>query len=228
MFPTPAYATATLHARPRIIVPVTAEPISVARARAHIEAQPYGDSDADAADDEMIEDWIRAAREYCEAFCGLSFAPVTLEVALDAFPVQMGASRGALAIELPFGPVREVLSVSYGTGSDDELGTDAWVLDRYSAPARLTPAGSGTAWPSVDAATAAVRVRYTAGYGETDSDGYGEPLPYVAKAAMLLMVGHLHQHREATSAVSRAVEVMELPLGVRSLLRPLRVQLGMA
>jgi uncharacterized phiE125 gp8 family phage protein len=221
-FTAPAYGTAASFRRPRIVVGVTEEPISVEEARQHLEAQPYGDSGLDGADDAMIEGFIAAAREYCENYTGLSFAPVTLEAAFDNYPTCV-ASGMPLAIELPFGPVREVLSVTHGDGSDD-ANVDGWVLDRYSSPARLTPLANAQLWPTLEGATNLVKVQYTAGYGDIDSDGFGEPLPGSAKTALLLMVGHLYRNREATTDSAMAT----LPLGVQSMLRPYRARLGMA
>ena len=67
-------------------------------------------------------------------------------------------------------------------------------------------------------------IRYTAGYGPQDSDGFGELLPASCKGAMKLMVGHFHAHREAAMEVALST----VPLGVHSRLRPYRVLLGMA
>ena len=61
-----------------------------------------------------------------------------------------------------------------------------------------------------------------AGYG-ADSDG-GEALPKVIRAAMLLVIGHLYEHRSENTEVA----LQSLPLGVGALLRPRRVRLGMA
>jgi uncharacterized phiE125 gp8 family phage protein len=219
---TPAYTSATVSRRPRILIGVDAEPITIEQARRHIEAQPYDDSELDTADDDMIAGFIAAAREYCENFTGLSFAPVTLELTLDGFPTKP-VTNEALAIELPFGPVREVLSITHGDGSDDALAV--WGVDLDSAPARITPAGSGGSWATVDPSTALVRIRYTAGYGPKDSDGFGEPLPASLRAAMLLMIGNLYLHREAVNVGNI---VTQFPLSVHSLLRPYRVLLGMA
>lgn len=204
----------TQQRRPKVITASDAEPITVAEARAHIEAPAYDDSDIDPIDDAKIEAWIAAAREHCEAFLGLSLTVRTLEIALDEFP------DDAEAIVLPMGPVIDIVSVSWGDGSDDEMDADEYTLDDYSVPHCLKPVG--TAWPVVTAATNAIKVRYLAGYGDA-SDG-ADALPKVIRAAILLVVGHLYEQRsESTEKAMQA-----LPLGVTSLLRPHRVRLGMA
>jgi uncharacterized phiE125 gp8 family phage protein len=195
---------------PRIIEDVAVEPITVTEARAHLEAQPYEDSDVDPVDDTMIEGWISAARELCEQFVGLSLATKTLEIALDTFP------DDGEAVDLPFGPVREVYSVSWGDESDTEMAAADYTLDNYRKPNQLRVA---SAWPTVTESPNVVKIRYLAGYG-VDSDG-GEALPKLCRAAILLTLGYLYQHRGDDTEAA-------LPKDAEYLLRPLRVRLGMA
>jgi uncharacterized phiE125 gp8 family phage protein len=207
--------------RPIVITPPAAEPLTVDECRAHLEAQRYDDTTVDDADDTMIEGLLGAAREYCESFLGLSLATCTLEVALDRFPT--AALDGTTAIELPWGPVREVVSFTIGepaSSSDDtEVNPAAYTLDTYSRPARLVPVSG---WPSATRGTNAIKVQYLAGYGE-DSSG-GEPLPRALRAAMLLVLGHLYKHREDVGEGS----LSPVPNGAEALMRPLRQRLGMA
>lgn len=202
---------------PKVIVAPEGEPISIEDCRSHLEAAAYGDTDVDLQDDTMIIGWLSAAREYCEQFTGLSFSRRVLEVAIDAYPNV--DDDGTTAIELPFGPVLMIQSVgpesSTTTTSDDELDATEYELDDYSTPNRLLPVAS---WPSATD----VRIRYLAGYGD-ESDG-GPLLPFAARAAILLVLGHLYANREESTDKA----MTSLPLGVESLLRPLRVRLGMA
>lgn len=220
---------------PIVIEQPAAEPITVAEARAHCEAPAYEDSDVDPQDDTMFEGWIAAAREHCEDYLGLSLATKVLEVALDSWPTVR--ADGGVAIDLPGGPVREIVSVYVPAPDEDATSDDVdsdelhdetvyadgqihpsvYALDAHRS--RIYPVA---AWPSVTTATNAVRIRYLAGYG-VDSDG-GEALPKVIRAAMLLVVGHLYANRESTTDKAMAT----LPMGVESLLRPRRVRLGMA
>lgn len=221
---------------PKIVAAADAEPVSVAEARAHLEAQAYEDSDVDPIDDAMIEGWIAAAREHCENFTGLSLATRTLEIALDSFPT---GTTGGVAIDLPGGPVREIVQIMTPAQADyttDDIDSDSlaeeaiyadgmvnpglYVLDNYRKPNQAKPVAA--AWPVIAAAANAVRIRYIAGYG-IDSDG-GEAVPKVIRAAILLVLGHLYRNREATTEEA----LVKLPLGVESLLRPHRILLGMA
>lgn len=218
--------------RPKVIAGPAEEPITIDEARSHLEAPAYEDSDVDPIDDEMIIGWLGAAREMCEQFLGLSLATQTLEIALDAFPTV--DLNGSTAVELPFGPVREIVQVmtpaTEGFTSDDvdsdvaadeavfadgEVNPDQYTLDDYSLPARVVPV---LGWPSISAATNAVKVRYLAGYG-IDSDG-GQAMPRAARAAILVTLAHLYANRGDVAE--------ELPPTAEALLRPLRVRLGMA
>jgi uncharacterized phiE125 gp8 family phage protein len=185
----------------------------------------------------MFAAWITTAREHCEDFLGLSLAPKTLEIALDSFPTV--SIDGSTAIELPFGPVREIVQVfitppeetftsddvdSDSTAdatvwADGQVNPDQYVLDNYRQPAQVKPV---TTWPALTAATNALKVRYLAGYGD-DSDG-DEQLPGKFRSAMLLVIAHLYEHRSENTETALA----SLPLGVHALLRPRRVRLGMA
>lgn len=200
---------------PKIIIAPEAEPIGIDECRAHLEAQPYGDTTTDDMDDTMITGRLAAARAYCEKFLGLSLSRRVLEVELDAFPTV--AADGTDEIELPFGPVVEVLSFDpTGGSSSSSEATVEYTLDDYSMPNRLRPVAG---WP----AGGPIRIRYAAGYG-VDSDDVGQELPPQFRAAMLLVLAHLHANREATAEKALA----EVPLGVEALLRPDRVLLGLA
>ncbi len=230
---------------PKVINAATEEPVSIAEARAHLEAQAYEDTDVDPIDDAMIEAWLGAAREHCEAFLGLSLATKTLEVALDAFPaasinVFLQRRPSSTAIDLPGGPVRAIISITVPPPdvewtsddvdsdalsdapiwADGTVNPDLYILDDYRSPNQVRPVASS--WPSVAAAPNAVKVRYLAGYG-VDSDG-GEPIPKALRAAILLILGHLYENR--TDSTEKAMT--SIPNGAEALMRPLRVRLGMA
>jgi uncharacterized phiE125 gp8 family phage protein len=214
----------------KVIAPPTVEPVTIEEARAHLEAQRYGDTSVDDADDAMIMAWVGAARAHCEEFLALSLAPTELEIALDAWPQATGIA--GVAIELPRGPVREVLYITAGdptSSSDNELDPADYVLDTFGILPRVLPVGSWPGTPTVPGGVGAIRVRYAAGYASPDEPSSSDanpplPLPPAIRAAILLMLGHLYETREAVNADGMTT----VPLGVDALLRPLRVRLGMA
>lgn len=186
------------------------EPITLDEARLHLRL------DADSSghpDDTLVEGLISAAREWAEAFTGEVYAVTGYELRLDAFEDE---------ITLPVTPARAVTAITYvdADGADQTLTQDAYQLSADPFDPILT-AATTDGWP--DGATD-VRITFTAGYQpEADSSG----LPFVraiARAAMLLVIGHLYANREDTTTA--ALET--IPMGAKSLLRPHRVRLGMA
>jgi uncharacterized phiE125 gp8 family phage protein len=214
---------------PRVILAPKTEPFTLDECRQHLRIEPY-ELDGDGGIGTHPDDWwimkvgLPAAREHCENFLGLSLARRTLEYALNRFPAT--DVEGSVAIELPMGPVVEIVSVMVGDpGSDSSLTSDGafftdFHLDNYVLPSALWPTAG--AWPAITGGRNAIRIRYVAGYG-VDSDG-GFELPNALGAAILLVLGHLYEHREDT--VEKALQ--SIPLGAEALMRPLRVRLGMA
>lgn len=169
------------------------EPVTLEEAKAHLRI----DYDAE---DALIASYIAAAREYCEVVTGLALAPATWEARLDAFP--------AGATELPYPPLVEVESVRYRDAHGDEVTLDpaGYTVDTLAKPGTIAPVD---AWPD----GSDVRIRYRAGY----ADGQ---IPYAARQAILLLVGHWHAHREAVVTGAIATEI---PLAVDRLLWGIRL-----
>lgn len=191
------------------------EPVSLADA--YLDLRIDATEPTGRPDDALIEAMISAARERCENFAGLSLAVKEYELALDAFPLD--------EIELPMAPVIEIVSVKYADAglSEQTVGAANYVLDSHQQPAWLLPA-IGYTWPATADVVNAVRIRYRAGYAPEGYDPYqaGEPerIPAVAKAAIRLMVqAQFHGEAGDNGKYWGAAQ---------SLLRPLRVNLGMA
>ena len=226
------------------VVDVTDELVSLETAYAHlrIDADSSGSTD-----DPWLQEFIPAAREYCERYLGRALATRTLELAGNSFPSVAVTSPPGAVIALPFGPAQAVTAITYQTeetvvdsngdpvldssgNSSTEIVTntldaDDYLLDRYTHPARVVLA-PGATWPAALAATNSVRIRYLAGYlAEPDSTGL-PVLPRMARAAMLLLLGHWFMNREGVSSDRLA----EVPLSVHDLLdlTESRERLGMA
>lgn len=217
---------------PIVVVAPVAEPLTLDECRQHLRVVAYeeddSDSDADGThpDDVLIMAMQAAAREYVEHFTGLSLTTRTLEIALDSFPTV--ALDGSTAVELPMGPVQSIVSISTGEPSSDtdeedfNIAAADYTLDAYRNPQRVVPVST---WPTVTAATNAIKVQYVAGYAvASDDEDTGRPLPAALRAALLLVLGHLYEHREDNAETA----LSSLPLGAEALMRPLRVRLGMA
>lgn len=187
----------------RLITGPTAEPVSLTEVQAHIRA-PVDGSDAT-----LIEAYVQAAREAVENETGRALMPQTWQLRLSEFP----ADRGAISIPLP--PLVSVTSIAI-TNADGEAETISGALYQVETPSGpraqagyIVPA-SGEDWPTVQSDTlGAVRVTFSAGYASAAA------VPAALRAAILLIVGELYEHREASAEKA----VTEVP-AVRRLLAP--------
>lgn len=208
----------------KVISPPTTEPISLDLARRHCRILPDNDSPASHPDDAWLtEIGIPAAREYCEGFLGRAIAAQTWEQALDAFP------SGSITL---VGSVSSVTSIKYidTDGNEQTLSAADYVLDSYSVPAVVSLA-VGVTWPlTLTGGVNTVKIVYpAAGYTLPGDSPNNDPLPTVVRAAILLMIGHLYENREATTSGGVGGTLPhELPLGVADLLRPHQLRMSMA
>lgn len=185
-----------------VAVRPSAEPVSLAEAKAHLRV--------DGADEDgLIERLITAARELCETEARRAFVTRTYEQRLPAFPPAAG-------FRLPMPPLQGVASIQY----TDEAGAEGTIPEAdyvvyADAEPGLVVLKPPASWPSVSLMPGpSVVIRYTAGYGPASS------VPPMYKQAILLVVGHLYENREA---VVVGGGVHELPMAVTTLLQAERV-----
>lgn len=195
----------------RVIEYATVEPITLAEARLHLRVDTYG-SPEEHPDDNLILAQLSAAREWCEKYLGLAIANQTIEVALDAFDNP---------INLPFGPVVSVSYLRYldADGVEQTISTPDYIFDDFSG--RLTPADS---WPTPKVVTNAVKVRYQVGYSLPGESPTNRQLPFAIRAAILLILGDLYEHRENSSTD----KLEQVPMAAQTLLDMYRERRGFA
>jgi len=212
----------------RVTIPPVVEPVTLAMAKLHLRVD-FSD------DDLLITALISAAREWCEVYCKRAFFSQTIVLSLDAFPLFFSNSgtippsqmRGypyyssywdPLCIRLPRPSAVAVSSITYRdlTNTIQTLDPSTYYVDVTSEPARIVPMPSLT-WPTTQLyLPGSVQVTYTAG---TYGDGVTvNTCPQTIVAAMLLMIGHLYEHRETVSELS----LKQIPLGVQALLDSVR------
>lgn len=173
----------------KVITPPDVEPVSLVEAKAHLRID-FSDDDA------YILALILAARGFAENFQRRSLASQTLELTEHCFsPV----------VRLQKGPVTAIVSVSYTApdGSVQTISSGGYTLTSND---ELIPPW-GTYWPLTTGVGDAVRIRYTAGY---------DSIPATTKQAMLLLIGHWYENREAVVVGMRPPT--ELPMAATSLL----------
>jgi len=180
------------------------EPVSLEEAKLHLRVDGT-------EEDALISALISTAREFCESFTGRSLALQTFEYISGPFLSSIGI------IKLPMPPLIELVYFKYLNTNGEEITLiedSGFYVVKSLEPAVLC-LKLATGWPlDLSYRPDAVKIRFKAGYSE---------VPKSIKQAMLLLIGHFYEHREAVNIGGGTVgggEIKELPLAVSSLLRP--------
>lgn len=183
----------------KLITAPAVEPVTLAEAKAQLR-KTTADEDA------LISSLIVAARNFAEAYTGRAFITQTWDYVLDAFPCGL--------FELPKGPLQSVSSVKYldSAGVEQTLAAAGYKVDALTDPGRIAPA-YGQSWPTTRSEPNAVTVRFVAGYGDASA------VPQAIKEALLLLISHLFENREAVAEGNFSA----LPLGFEPMLAFYRV-----
>lgn len=163
-----------------VVTAPTVEPVELEDAKAHLRLTHAGE-------DATVIALIQAARQSAEQFSGRSLIQQTRRLYLDAFP--------EFEIEVPFGPVSSVVSVTYvdPAGVTQTLAGANYVADLVADPAAIWPA-YGKSWPGTRTVPNAVIVEYVAGYGAS-----ADAVPAPVRQWILLQVGAMFENREAVA-----------------------------
>lgn len=179
------------------------EPITLQEAKDHLRVDGT-------TDDALISALIQAARQHIDGrdgWLGRALMTQTWDYTLDEFP-------DTDYIPLPLAPVQSITSITYtdtnGTSQTFSSGNYALGADLDWSP--RVNLGYDKSWPSTRTIPDAVTVRFVAGYANAAS------VPAPIKAALLMMIGHLYEHRESVADK----ELSEVPMAVQSLLMPYR------
>lgn len=165
----------TLYAAP------TVEPVSREMAKAH--CRITWDEE-----DQFIDRLISSARDMCERLDSghRQYTTATWDYNLCEFP-------GSI-ICLPRPPLQSVTSVKYYDTNNTQQTLSAasyHAVAPYQQPGRVELA-DGYSWPVTYERPDAVTIRFVAGYGAAAS------VPPVIVQAMLLLIGHWNENREAS------------------------------
>lgn len=186
-----------------LVTPPAEEPLALAAAKRHLRVD-----ESNTADDDVIASMIVAAREWAEHYMLRAIITQTLRLSLDAFPA------GAIIVPRP--PLQAVDHIEYvDPDGVTQILDPTYLVDAASEPARIFPP-HGEAWPATRDTPNAVRVEYTAGYGDASA------VPAAVVAAIRLRLGTLYEHRE-TVVVAGGVAELPRSQGAENLLYPIRV-----
>ena len=170
-----------------IVAEPTTEPVTLAEVKLFLRLLPD-----DTSEDDFISGLIAAAREYCENFTGRALATQTIMLYLDSIPSE---------VEVPMPPLQSVDKIEVIDAdnidyliNNGEISSIIFTANAQEADAHLYPINP-------------VQITCTVGY---DAD-----IPVGIKQAMLLLVAHWYENREAVATNGEVGE--RIALGVRSL-----------
>lgn len=190
-----------------LITPPTFDPVTLAEAKAQCRSTT-------SEEDGLIAGYLLAARHYCEDHTGRVFATQTWEMKVDgAWPTVFDRPTVSqrTRIVLPNPPAQSVTSITYldTTGALQTLASNQYSFSKGDIFGFIEPA-YGVSWPPVRNQLETVTVRYVA--------GYTNDFPDAIRQAILLLVSHFNEHREAIAVDVRGVPI-ELPFSVTALLQ---------
>lgn len=182
----------------KLITPPAIEPVSLDEAKAHLRQ--------DGADDAYITALIIQARETIESLARRALIEQTWRLSLDRWPA-------VDYITLPHPPLASVTSLVYldQAGDDTTWASSNYIADTDSQPGRLVLAYNVN-WPSTAQLYPVnpIQITYVAGYGNTAAD-----VPAMWKQAILMLMGHWYENREAAIPGS---PVKDVPMSVQELI----------
>lgn len=180
------------------------EPLTTAEAKSHLRVSI-------STDDTLIDALVTAAREYVEERCSIALYTQTWQRRLDAWPA-------GNTIRLPRPPLQSVSSVKYydADGTEYTLASSNYIVDTTAWPGRIV-LKSTAAWPSVTLQDAnGIVIEYVCGWDDTVD------IPQNIKQALLLLVGHWYENREAV--LTSGAAPLALKEGVDALLSSYRLR----
>jgi len=178
----------------------TSEPVSTEQAKDHLRIA-HDDEDQD------IAQMVSAARLIVEARSGMRLYTQTVEVRADSW-VDLHDPQRSDVLRLRVAPIQSITSVKYYQSSDDvdtTMSTADYVTDLVGVPARIQVKSS---WPSTNDYIGNIRIRCVVGYSSVPL------IPSHFKRAILLLVGHYYENREAITDL----KLMEVPEGINALI----------
>jgi uncharacterized phiE125 gp8 family phage protein len=161
----------------------TTLPVTLDEVKAHLRID-----DDQVTEDALLFGLIHAAVEYAETFTRRALITQTWDLKMDRFPCG--------PIVLPKAPLQSVSSITYtdSNGDSQTWGSSNYIVDTASKPGMVHTAYQ-VSWPVARDIVNAVTVRFVAGYGTTLAS-----VPESIRLAMLLMIAHWYENREAFTA----------------------------
>ena len=196
-----------------LVTPPTLDPVSLAEAKTHCRVDSTDD-------DGLLAGYLLAARQHAEQYTRRAFLSQTWRLTLDDdWPQAVNRCTTYVRdrVVLPRPPAISVTSVQYidTAGATQTLAVDQYKLVLLDTGEAAIDPAYGVTWPAVRRESAAITVTFVCGYGVNPGD-----LPEPIRQAMLLLIGHWYENREAVNVGNI---VSALPFAVEALLGPYRI-----
>lgn len=177
---------------PSIVTPATAEPVTLAEAKAHLRVD-------NADEDAVIGGYIAAARDYVEKYTGTFIMPCRVRAFCDSFS---DCSR------IPMVPLDDVVEISCTLPDGSaHIVSDTIYEVRADGLTAAVVLKQGQTWPSILAGSR-IAVTVDVGYGS---------VPPAIRHAILLLLGDFYRGRENTS-IGSYNQPAEMPHAATALL----------
>lgn len=178
-----------IHRSLTVVTAPEQEPVALEDAKSRLRIE-IDDDDVD------LVGLIAAARRLVEHDTNLAFISRGVALTLDALP-------WTRVIEWPTGPLLSVASVTTYDVNDTPavLSASAYLVDTASVPGRICLKSTST-WPSNLRDHNAVVVQASVGFGDDPDD-----VPDNYRLAMLLLMGHWYENREAVGTVGDEIRL---------------------
>jgi uncharacterized phiE125 gp8 family phage protein len=184
-----------------VTTPAGSAIITTAVAKAHLKVDVSDD-------DTLIDNLINAATQIAEDYTNRYFINTTLKMVGDKWDD---------ITELYKSPVSSVSSIKYydSDNSQQTLASSVYLVDLVSKPCNIS-LKVDQSFPDLADRKMAVEVNYVVGEG-----GAGSDVSDLVKEAVLLMVGHWYQNREAVVIGRIATEI---PMAAKMILDQYKIQ----
>ena len=184
-----------------ITTPAASYPITTAEAKAHLKVDISDD-------DTLIDNLIKAATQSAEDYTNRCFIATTLTMVGDTWKDIYTLYKS---------PVSAVTKIQYydTTNTQVVLSTSVYIVDNTSKPCRIL-LDEDQEFPDLADRKMAVEAIYVVGESED-----GTEVSNLIKQAILLMVGHWYQNREAVVIGRIATEI---PMAAKMILDQYKIQ----
>jgi uncharacterized phiE125 gp8 family phage protein len=181
------------------ISPPTNEPVSLEEMKAHLRVD-YDD------ENDLIENYIAAARRKLELRCARAFVEQTWELQLPSF---------ADAIQIPKPPTMDIVRVAAitSTGVEVTVPESSYALARGGDAGNSILIWNGAPPTGLARRPDAVRIQFTAGWSVAD-------VPDDLKQATMFLAAHLYENRASVMLTPVRQELQEVPSTVDDFIAP--------